>query len=286
MRTLHPINSNAIEEYELIANSKREARKLTLLSLKPIIEEKYNYYFDSFETIESYISHNFSHNEKNSLLHCYNSSTKSICFLKSKIRNKQIPEFQSTCPYCLISTPSTFDHYIPKEHFPEFCILPHNLFPCCSVCNGLKLAYWKEGNSRKILHFYNDNLSIDQFLFVSIQIINLIPTVNFFLNRTVNNIDPDLFKIIEGHFMRLDLINRYKSEINTTISDIKIDVASTRRVCNLSPEDIKTVCLEKSIKYGEIYGKNYWKAVLIQEIANSDEFIQLLLRRDFRDIHE
>ena len=45
-----------------------------------------------------------------------------------------------SCPACgEPGRPNTLDHYLPKGKYPHFCITPHNLFPMCDACQGLKL---------------------------------------------------------------------------------------------------------------------------------------------------
>ena len=40
------------------------------------------------------------------------------------------------CPFCGgIGTPRNLDHFLPKAHFPQFSVLPHNLVPACRDCN-------------------------------------------------------------------------------------------------------------------------------------------------------
>lgn len=43
---------------------------------------------------------------------------------------------QESCPFCGgIGTPHNVDHFLPKSHFPQFSVLPHNLVPACRDCN-------------------------------------------------------------------------------------------------------------------------------------------------------
>lgn len=64
------------------------------------------------------------------------------------------------CPICGSPSIGTLDHYLPKEDFPEFSILPSNLLPACSLCNsGAKGRTFKGGAAgERFLHPYYDKL--------------------------------------------------------------------------------------------------------------------------------
>ncbi|TRW17729.1 HNH endonuclease [Glacieibacterium frigidum] len=40
------------------------------------------------------------------------------------------------CPMCGSPTIGTLDHYLPRDEFPEFSVLPCNLVPACGLCNS------------------------------------------------------------------------------------------------------------------------------------------------------
>lgn len=64
------------------------------------------------------------------------------------------------CPICGSPSIGTLDHYLPKEDFPEFSILPSNLLPACSLCNsGAKGRTFKGAAAgERFLHPYYDKL--------------------------------------------------------------------------------------------------------------------------------
>ena len=39
------------------------------------------------------------------------------------------------CPYCLLNTPNTLDHYFDKSDYPDYSVYTPNLVPCCSIFN-------------------------------------------------------------------------------------------------------------------------------------------------------
>ena len=79
---------------------------------------------------------------------------------------KNIPEGRTgMCPFCMISEPTTFDHYFSESEYPEYIIFAPNLVPCCSQCNSIKgnRLFSENQRERKIIHFYYDNLPQMQY---------------------------------------------------------------------------------------------------------------------------
>jgi hypothetical protein len=53
-----------------------------------------------------------------------------------KIYDAILNSAKEKCPFCGgIGTPRNLDHFLPKAHFPQFSVLPHNLVPSCRDCN-------------------------------------------------------------------------------------------------------------------------------------------------------
>lgn len=65
---------------------------------------------------------------------------------------------QESCPFCGgIGTPHNVDHFLPKSHFPQFSVLPHNLVPACRDCNmGSKGHGFAILEKDQIIHPYLD----------------------------------------------------------------------------------------------------------------------------------
>lgn len=59
--------------------------------------------------------------------------------LDEALRNRRHEHGLGECPSCGNPLmPDTLDHFLPKEHWPEFSILPNNLVPQCRDCAGHK----------------------------------------------------------------------------------------------------------------------------------------------------
>lgn len=65
------------------------------------------------------------------------------------------------CPMCGSPVTGTLDHYLPREHFPEFSIFSRNLVPACSACNSSVKKELFQGPvcPERFLHPYYDKLA-------------------------------------------------------------------------------------------------------------------------------
>jgi hypothetical protein len=87
-------------------------------------------------------------------------------FYKSRSGGGPIQRIRRTpgllcCPMCGSQHPGTLDHYLPRESFPEFSILPCNLIPACPHCNsGVKKGRYRGTDSpERFIHPYFETLA-------------------------------------------------------------------------------------------------------------------------------
>lgn len=73
------------------------------------------------------------------------------------------------CPFCGgIGNPKTLDHFLPKDHFPQYSILPDNLIPSCRDCNmGEKAENFATRAEDQYIHPYRDleTFFVDQWIY-------------------------------------------------------------------------------------------------------------------------
>lgn len=77
--------------------------------------------------------------------------------LKRYIRHLRYRHKQTVCPYCGHRVkPDTLDHFIPKNHWAEYSLLPQNLVPQCSTCASIKGSDYavKDGVVCRYIHPY------------------------------------------------------------------------------------------------------------------------------------
>lgn len=63
---------------------------------------------------------------------------------------------KNVCPYCGRIGPTTLDHYLPRDSFPEFSVLIYNLVPSCSVCQSKKNDLYSSSNKRFIHPYFDE----------------------------------------------------------------------------------------------------------------------------------
>lgn len=278
MKNLNYITVVEFDEFELIKNSKHKDLRVRLSSLKNSIESDYNLYLNSFSTIQNIGPSTYNVDDSAALRSCYLSKTAASDSLLTRIVDNQTTHFKHICPYCLLIPRITYDHYIPEGSYPVYSVLAKNLIPCCSICNSKKSGYWRINDSRAIIHFYNDLIPDIQFLFATLSFNqNNVPSVDFTLSQSTG-ISNDLFSIIQEHFNRLELCDRYSGSIDLVASDIIDDIEDMRNEFGdiVENEAISRIILRNSNRLKQHYGVNYWKSIIMDLLANSTVFIESL----------
>ena len=278
MRNLNYLNCVELDEFDLIKNSKHNATQQALDVARPQIIRNYDRYLNRFNRIHSIAPSTFVGQIRTDLKGCYDIITDARDNLLGRILNNQITEFRRICPYCLILPRTSYDHYIPSARYPVFSVLAKNLIPCCSICNGKKLSFWRHNGQRAIIHFYIDQIPNLQFLFGTLNLnANNIPSITFHLQQTIG-ITNNFFSIAELHFDRLNLLERYTEEIVDLLGDNITEVDAIRSEFGnaLTPQAISNIFIRKANSLRQIYGINYWKAIAMDLLANSAQYINTL----------
>lgn len=271
MKNLNALPCSEIAEFDLVKDAKRNRAALTLL--RPGVLNHYNDYQDNFQNIHAIGNAGFTAPQNADLLTCYSGSTNALLNLIGRVNKAQSVEFQYICAYCLYHTVSTIDHYIPKDEYPVFCVMPRNLLPCCANCNSVKKQHWRRGGRRLFLHFYHDLIPNLQFLTGVLTMYNNLPTIQYQLNQPAG-MNTDVFDLISSHFERLKLLDLYSKGINVVIAEIKKSVNTAKAVQPaLSTVQISKVMLTYSANSRLSFGLNYWQAVATDLLANSQSFL-------------
>ena len=274
MKNLNPLVCVEINEFDLIKNSKNNRAALTLL--RPRVATQYANYLANFQNIHTIGSAGFLPAEDVDLLKCYKGKTNALSSLISRINKAQTVEFQYICGYCLYHTVSTIDHYIPKDEYPVFCVMPRNLVPCCAKCNTTKNDYWRGITERWFIHLYEDVIPNFPFLIGTLTMNSTLPNIQYNLVQPAGMSKHD-FDLISTHFKRLGLLKLYNEGINNVIGELKKSVANARVVQPvLSTAEIAKVLRSVATTARTSFGLNYWQSVAIDLLANSQPFLQTL----------
>lgn len=241
-----------------IISCKRGLRKQTLQNILPEVKFSYIEYIQNRFQLESLIPLVLKPAEIIAMKHCYNSSTNSLSELKSKILNnlKSNCEFDvQRCPYCLVRMPDQWDHFLPKDHFPEYSVLPINLIYVCGSCNLKKLNVMYS-HPREVLNVYFDQIPNKEVLKCEVSTINNIPKIRYFIDSQDNSYE---VQILRRHFEAFNLGRLYLGEGKTVISTF-IEEMALRYPGGLNQEKLSE---ELSIQFQKIplaMGINHWEA--------------------------
>ena len=272
MILLNKPEQNAEEIFNKALKRKSKTNKLKLEGIKSVVFDRFKEYAKYKNNLEDIgESPKCCTDVKQVLIGCYTRNTEyEVGILTSNIISMQTTSVQSKCPHCGLSEPETIDHYLPKDIFPEFSILPINLVPMCGRCNNIKNTDWKVKNNRNSIHFYFDEFIDKKFLYCELIYRNQMdvePTAKFKLVKS-EEITESQFEVIKNHFKTFNLYDRYSKHIVETIS-------CKYETCKESGLSIE---INKATLKGEInsksrrYGVNYWEVCVLEAILNSENF--------------
>lgn len=272
MINLQPLECNYIDVFNNIARAKHKHYKSKLVALSAIVEQRYNLYLANRAELSAVQNlTTLDEESKDVLKSCYGQG-KILEQIKSQIINSQTIEAQIKCPYCGMNEPNTFDHYMPQGIFPEFAVMPLNLLPCCGQCNNKKLENWLENRHRTIINFYSDIIPAQKYLFAELSyngIIPEVPTITFFTRKPPET-DERLFEIIESHYCKLNLLNRYELQSNSELSVLHDEVLFC--ASDISMELQKSILIARVNVLKNRFGINHWRVALIEAVIECDEF--------------
>ncbi len=274
MRNLKPYNKDSFDTYNAILALKKNVQLRGRLSvLDEVIRKQYKIYEDYFakNTLERLVPLKIDQADKDSLLKLYEFKSKIIQEIKKDVTTTETNRIINTCQNCTINAINSFDHYLPKTNFVQFVVNPKNLFPSCTECNGYKGNFWKTDDKRLFLNLYLDILPEVQYLFAYVK--NNGAEVIFELKNT--GIDSGLFRIIESHYQRLHLLERFRINSSDVITEFINTISGYKQ--HLPMDVIVKITQDNEAKNQKSLGYNFWKTVLKLALLNNDEFLSYVL---------
>lgn len=282
MKRVKKYQGDSFEFHQKVVNSKHRTKndstyKERINILENVIKRQFEEHDKLFDTdkLEFLSPAPLADDQKKDLITLYNYKTKPFQQLNDILTTGENGTRQPLCPFCTINNVNTFDHFIPKNTFAELSDHPINLIPCCSECNSKKSTNWKEGNSRKYINFYIDDLPSTQYLYANIIIADSTLNVKFEI-RNEGNINNILFTRIKNHYTDLELCERFALNSDNIISELKNTLKVNQTY--LLREQLKQIIIDTENKNREYYGFNYWRAILKIECCENDEIFDFLLK--------
>jgi 5-methylcytosine-specific restriction endonuclease McrA len=163
----------------------------------------------------------------------------------------------SRCPFCGVGQASTLDHYLPKDKFPSFSVLPYNLVACCKDCNTGKSTSYATSKNTQALHPYYDNFTQAQWLYARV----LQPLkIEFYVSPPLDwdQIDRDRVK---AHFDNYKLADKFSNEASNALADLRGEF----ELFSTSPSDIEKELQKQFISHQKRY-KNSWETAMYQAL--------------------
>ncbi|MED3876476.1 HNH endonuclease [Lysinibacillus capsici] len=273
MRNLIYRDWDLIEVYRSIANNCRGEKKTLLLSELDRINRRYDHYQQNTSNLIDINQYNFQGREdiKSYLIDCYDENV-NLNKLKVEIKSLQDSHYKAICPYCGLNSNGTFDHYIPKEDFPDYSVLALNLIPCCEKCNSIKGKRWKKNDHLLFINYYFSIIPDQRYLYVDIEynISTQVPTITFKLENN-NDIDEEVFTVIKTHYQKLNLCSRYEEHANNVVSElydrIKLAYEEGEDIVSQKQEITRQLRIKKDRK-----GINDWEVALLFAVLECEEF--------------
>jgi len=278
MKNLIHYTNDAFDFHEEVLKSKNSTKedptyKKRIEDLKPPVKSQFDVYDENFakRRLEDIENFSFKESEKDDLLKLYSYKSIIIQRLKVHVTTTATNRIINTCPNCTISEINSFDHYLPKEKYPEFVVNPKNLFPSCTKCNSHKKDNWLKDSKRLFLNLYLDSLPIEQYLFVDLTISGDVVTAVFSLKNN-GAIDMGAFELIHSHYSRLHLLERFSDNTNEVITSLENTINAF--LSELSLEKIIPTIIDKINRDKLAFGHNYWKSILEFELVNNLEYLK------------
>lgn len=275
MRNSKHHDGNSFDFYKKVLKNKRDKDiKDFLLPYEKEIEKLYKTYDDNFDKDSLVLlkSKGFSKDVCANLKDLYKYSAKAFVDLRTELTTTENRR-EVHCQYCTLSITNTFDHFVPQQEFAEFTIHPRNLHCCCSECNSKKSSFWRSSDKTLFLNLYKDILPKEQYLFATIEVDKKAVTVKFKLeNKT--SIDAELFNLIDTHYNKMNLFERF-TEVSDNVISIFLSSLKAFDEPTLSTNSLKIV--KKQIEgEREALGQNYWQSILKLALLDSADFMNLL----------
>ncbi|MGB7390741.1 hypothetical protein [Marinomonas sp.] len=275
MRNLPIPETNNKRKLKKIVSSKNKPYKGRLVKILPKVKIRYDDYDNNANFLENIPASTIIDVSSDALIKCYTSKTEEMSALRDELLYPELEDFDE-CPFCGIGEPTTLDHYLPKEEFPEFSVLSKNLIPVCGVCNSnYKGRKWIENGERLFLHTYYDQFP-DEYLFkASVTIKN---KVSIEFSATSVAAEPYFCNIFHNHFDKLSLNKRYKRKASTEIARKRRSLELIYRRNN-SAKDVSNSLREEANRLEIDFSKNHWKTVLYRALSKSVSFCDAGFRK-------
>lgn len=170
------------------------------------------------------------------------------------------------CPLCGQRDVQTLDHYLPRSEYPELCVTPANLVPCCRDCNSAKHEHVPATQDEQTFHPYFDNWSQTVVLQAAVAVAD---TVDVAFSISPQAASPVWIERARAHFKLLNLGPLYSEHAAVELVQRKKDFQSTFLTEGASGlrKDLEAEAESRSFPF-----LNAWQPALYRGLALSKPF--------------
>ena len=276
MRNFREFDGNSKEVYQNAVDRKEdELLRARLKGITAILDSQYDIYDYNFNQGSLALL------KGNPLFTVHSSDIKSLYGydtlilreLRRKIQKKIPAAVRYTCQYCTVTPIESFDHYLPKEEFPEYAIHTNNLIPCCKTCNGYKSYVWRNATGgRLFINLYRDPVPDQRFLFVEV-LDDGDGDLDFrYYLANPEGIPAHTFNLVKSHFTRLRLEERMRMKAVGIISELE----NSMLISKLNIADSASEVIASAERNFVSYGSNYWRSIAEIALVESPLFLERL----------
>jgi hypothetical protein len=267
-----PCGEPPLDHFIAIARAKQSPRRERLNALQGRVGSAYGSYAAVCPALEGLSSMPLSPEEAEDLLHCYSARTDALDSLKAQIKARQPDLLRSECQYCGVGPPRTYDHYLPKENYPEFAVYSHNLILCCADCNHRRGTQWRNALGQRVhVHLYFDPVDqSEEVLFADLDMASP-PSMKFRLDLSKVATRP-FYQLLARHFTQLDLLARYGEAAPSRLVDLHRSIQVHWRDLPLSA--LVQVLNRQLTQELQDRGPHDWRVALLRAVRDTPEFIQ------------
>ncbi len=209
---------------------------------------------------------------KAALLACYNVGTIPLSELKNAILASLLshaPINLQRCPYCMLNDPRTWDHYLPKDSYPEYSVYHPNLLYVCFGCNQRKRDDY-DAAAPLYCHPYFTVPEAETLLHCAVLVDAGALVISYY--GAAYGAHASAGDIAQRHLERLQLPRRFQAEAAALVSNL---IGELRHYFpkGVGAEAMKDVLRRRFSDAQEQLGCNAWDARLWHGLAFCEEFL-------------
>lgn len=262
-----------VDEYiDNIIQAKHLATRALLIAARPMIAARLQYYDVALPQHQVPAMVAWDNATKDALLACYNVGTIPLSGLKDAILaslEALAPINLQRCPYCMLNDPRTWDHYLPKDSYPEYSVYHPNLLYVCFGCNQRKGGHC-DAAALLFCHPYFTVPEREPLLHCSVTVNAGALSIDYY--GAAVGIHQSAAHIAQHHLEHLQLPSRFKAEASSLVSNL-IGELRHHFPTGIGADALAEVLRRRFAEAQALLGGNAWDARLWHGLAHCAEFV-------------